>query len=303
MRYKLEDIVTFLTVIEAGGLSAAARRLGVAKSVASKRISDLEAALAATLLRRSARGVVPTDAGAAFYGRARDILAELEDAAAAAAGVGEFSGSMRVAGPLSFGTLHLAPVLLDFLMRHPRLELALHLDDRVVDVVREGYDLAVRIGRLKDSSLVAKKLVVCKRVLCCSPTYAKHAGLPSTLDALKDHACIGYANVPIGERWLFEAIKPGGKQRAILVRPRLTVDNGEAIRDAAIAGMGLTVLPTFLVADALRAGKLIPVLQDTPVVSDGIFVVYPPDRHLSTKVRALIEHLTAAFKGAPPWET
>jgi DNA-binding transcriptional LysR family regulator len=303
MRYKLEDIVTFLTVIEAGGLSAAARRLGVAKSVASKRISDLEAALAATLLRRSARGVVPTDAGAAFYGRARDILAELEDAAAAAAGVGEFSGSMRVAGPLSFGTLHLAPVLLSFLVRHPRLELALHLNDRVVDIVREGYDLAVRIGRLKDSTLVAKKLAVCKRVLCCSPTYAKRAGLPSTLDALKDHACIGYANVPVGERWLFEAIKPGGKPRSVLVRPRLTVDNGEAIRDAAIAGMGLTVLPTFLVADALRAGRLIPVLQDTPVVSDGIFVVYPPDRHLSTKVRALIEHLTAAFKGAPPWET
>jgi DNA-binding transcriptional LysR family regulator len=303
MRYKLEDIVTFLTVIEAGGLSAAARRLGVAKSVASKRISDLEGALAATLLRRSARGVVPTDAGAAFYGRARDILAELEDAAAAAADAGKLSGSMRVAGPLSFGTLHLAPVLLDFLMRHPRLELTLHLDDRVVDVVREGYDLAVRIGRLKDSSLVAKKLAVCKRVLCCSPAYAKHAGLPSTLDALKDHACIGYANVPIGERWLFEAIKPGGKQRSVLVRPRLTVNNGEAIRDAAIAGMGLTVLPTFLVADALRAGKLIPVLQDTPVVSDGIFVVYPPDRHLSTKVRALIEHLTAAFKGAPSWET
>jgi DNA-binding transcriptional LysR family regulator len=303
MRYKLEDIVTFLTVIEAGGLSAAARRLGVAKSVASKRISDLEAALAATLLRRSARGVMPTDAGAAFYGRARDILAELEDAAAAAAGVGEFSGSMRVAGPLSFGTLHLAPVLLSFLVRHPRLELALHLNDRVVDIVREGYDLAVRVGRLKDSSLVAKKLAVCKRVLCCSPTYARQAGLPSTLDALQDHACIGYANVPIGERWLFEAIKPGGKQRAILLRPRLAVDNGEAIRDAAIAGMGLTVLPTFLVADALRAGKLIPVLQDTPAVSDGIFVVYPPDRHLSTKVRALIEHLTAAFKGAPPWET
>jgi DNA-binding transcriptional LysR family regulator len=301
MRYKLEDIVTFLTVIETGGLTAAARRFGVAKSVASKRISDLEGALAATLLRRSARGVLPTDAGAAFYRRARDILAELEDAAAAAR-AGELSGSVRVAGPLSFGTLHLAPVLFDFLVRHPRLELALHLNDRVVDIVREGYDLAVRIGRLKDSSLVAKKLAACKRVLCCSPAYAKHAGLPRTLDTLKDHARIGYANVPIGERWLFEAEKPSGKRRSILVRPRPTVDNGEAIRDAAIAGMGLTVLPTFLVADAFRAGKLIPVLQDTPAVSDGIFVVYPPDRHLSTKVRALIEHLTAAFKGVPSWE-
>ncbi len=303
MRYKLDDILTFLTVIEAGGLTAAARRLGVAKSVASKRISDLESALGATLLRRSPRGVAPTDAGAAFYGRARDILAELDDAAASAAGDGELSGLIRVAGPLTFGTLHLAPVLVDFLARHPRVELALHLNDRVVDIIREGYDLAVRIGRLKDSSLIAKKLAECKRVLCCSPTYARHAGLPSILDELKGHACIGYANVPIGERWLFEAERPGGKQRSILVRPRLTVDNGEAIRDAAIAGMGLTVLPTFLVADALRGGKLLPVLQHMPVVSDGIFVVYPPDRHLSTKVRALIEHLTAAFKGPLRWET
>jgi DNA-binding transcriptional LysR family regulator len=302
MRYKLEDIITFLTVVEAGGLSAAARRLGIAKSVASKRISDLEGALAATLVRRSARGVVATDAGAAFYRRARDILAELDDAIAATAGAGELGGSIRIAGPLSFGTRHLAPVLFDFLARHPRLELALHLNDRVVDIVREGYDLAVRIGRLRDSSLVAKKLAVCKRVLCCSPAYAKHAGLPRSLDALKDHACIGYANVPIRERWLFEATKPGGKQRSILVRPRLMVDNGEAIRDAAIAGMGLTVLPTFLVADDLRAGKLIPALQDTPAVSDGIFVVYPPTRHLSTKVRTLIEHLTEAFRGASRWE-
>ncbi len=154
MRYKLEDILTFLTVIEAGGLTAAARRLGVAKSVASKRISDLESSLGATLLRRSARGVVPTEAGAAFYGRARDILAELDDAAASAAGAGELRGLMRVAGPLSFGTLHLAPVLVDFLARHPRVELALHLNDRVVDIIHEGYDLAVRIGRLRDSSLV-----------------------------------------------------------------------------------------------------------------------------------------------------
>ena len=158
MRYKLEDILTFLTVIETGGLTAAARRLGIAKSVASKRISDLESALAATLLRRSARGVVPTDAGAVFYGRARNILAELDDAASSAAGNGELSGLIRVAGPLSFGTLHLAPVLVDFLARHPRVELTLHLNDRVVDIIREGYDLAVRIGRLKDSSLAAKKL-------------------------------------------------------------------------------------------------------------------------------------------------
>jgi DNA-binding transcriptional LysR family regulator len=172
MRYKLEDILTFLTVIEAGGMTAAARRLGVAKSVASKRVSDLESSLGATLLRRSTRGVVPTEAGAAFYGRARDILAELDDAAASAAGAGELSGLMRVTGPLSFGTLHLAPVLVDFLARHPRVELALHLNVRVVDIIREGCDLAVRIGRLKDSSLVAKKLAECKRVLCCSlPTY------------------------------------------------------------------------------------------------------------------------------------
>jgi DNA-binding transcriptional LysR family regulator len=178
MRYKLEDIVTFLAVIEAGGLSAAAGRLNVTKSVVSKRVADLEVALGATLLRRFSRGVAPTDAGAAFYARARDILNHLEEAVEAAASdrQGELSGALRIAGPLSFGTLHLTPVLFGFLARHPRLELALHLNDRVIDVAREGYDLAVRIGRLKDSSLIARKLAVSRRVLCCSPSYAKRAG-------------------------------------------------------------------------------------------------------------------------------
>jgi DNA-binding transcriptional LysR family regulator len=304
MRYRLEDIATFLAAIETGGLSAASRRLNVAKSVVSKRITDLEGALGATLLRRFSRGVAATDAGMAFYERARDLLAQLEDAATTAAGdrSGALSGPVRVAGPLSFGRLHLAPVLFAFLACHPGLELMLHLNDRVIDLAREGYDLAVRIGRLKDSSLIARKLAVSRRVLCCSQAYARRAGLPDSLEALKDHACIGYSNVPIGERWLFEAAIPGHKPRSIPVRPHLTVDNGDAICDAAIAGLGLTVLPTFLVADALRTGKLIAVLRNSPPVSDGIFVVYPPHRHHSAKIRALIEHLAAAFNDPPQWD-
>jgi DNA-binding transcriptional LysR family regulator len=304
MRYKLEDIATFLAVIEAGGLSAAAGRLNDTKSVVSKRVADLDVALGATLLRRFSRGVAPTDAGAAFYARARDILNHLEEAVEAAASdrQGELSGALRIAGPLSFGTLHLTPVLFGFLARHPRLELALHLNDRVI-VAREGYDLAVRIGRLKDSSLIARKLAVSRRVLCCSPSYAKRAGLPDSLEALRDHACIGYANVPISERWLFEAAHRGGKPRIIPVRPRITVDNGDAIRGAAIAGLGLTVLPTFLVADALRSGELIAVLENSAPVADGIFVVYPPDRHLAAKVRAVIGYLAAAFQDPPPWDS
>jgi len=304
MRYKLEDISTFLAVIESGGLSAAARRLNVAKSVASKRIADLEAALSATLLRRSARGVTATDAGLEFYRKAREILAQLDNAAIEAAGAHgeELVGSLRVAGPLSFGTLHLAPVLFTFLARHPRLELALHLNDRVIDVAREGYDIAVRIGQLKDSSLIARKLAVSGRVLCCSPAYAERRGLPKSLDELKAHSTIGYANAPLGERWLFEAAHRGSKPQAISVRPRLTVDNGEAIRDAAIAGLGLTVLPTFLVQGALQSGKLIALLPNQPPVTDGIFAVFPPDRHISTKVRTLIDHLAAAFKNPAPWD-
>ena len=297
MRYKLDDIATFVQAVEAGSLSAAARRLGLSKSVVSKRVGDLEAALGAALLQRTPRRVVPTDAGTAYYQRARAILAELDHAAEAAAGpTGALRGSLRIAAPMSFGQVHLGPALFPLAQRHPELELAIDLDDRFVDLVGEGYDLGIRIGRLADSTLVARKLTTSRILLCASPDYLARAGTPRTIDDLAGHAHIGYANRPAATLPMADGpMRPLG-------RPRLLVNNGELAREAALAGLGLAVLPSFIAAEALRAGRLVPVLCQAPLAHAAVSAILPPTRHRSAKVRAVLDHLAACWRDPPPWE-
>jgi DNA-binding transcriptional LysR family regulator len=300
MRYKLENIVALIEVVEAGSFSAAARRLNVAKSVVSKRIADLEDTLRVRLLNRSTRQVVPTERGAAFCERAKSLISQLDDAVGEASEAdGELSGRIRIAAPMSFGNLHLTPILFGLLARHPRLEFAVDLDDRFVDLVGRGYDLGIRIGRLADSTLVGRKLADSRRVTVCSPAYAGQCGLPKTPDDLHDHACIGYANVSTTHVWQFRT--PGGETLSVNVSGRFVGNNGEANRDAAVAGLGICVLPRFLLCDDLRAGALVEVLPDFAPVPDVIRAVYPRTRHLPSRVRALIDHLAKAFAD-PPWE-
>jgi DNA-binding transcriptional LysR family regulator len=203
---------------------------------------------------------------------------------------------------MSFGTLHLAPILLEFACRHPALELALDLDDRMLDLVGGGYDLAVRIGRLSDSSLIARRLCTSRRVVCCSPAYARRKGLPASIEELSRHECIDYAYVNANRLWQFEPAEPGEAPRSVVVRSHICANNGEVVRDAAIAGLGLVVLPLFIVADALRQGRLVQALPGVTPIPDTINAVYPPMRHVPLKVRALIEHLVTALAGTPPWE-
>jgi DNA-binding transcriptional LysR family regulator len=203
---------------------------------------------------------------------------------------------------MTFGTTDLGPILFAFISRHPRLGLALDLDDRITDLPGEGYDLGVRIGRLHDSSLAARKLAVSRRVVCCSPAYAQRAGLPTMIEGLAGHACIGYANVSASHVWQFEPAEAGGMPRSLVVRSRIVANNGESIRDAAIAGLGISILPVFIVAKALASGQLINALPDACPVADTIYAVYPRNRHLPTKVRAVIDHLVTVFEGEPPWE-
>lgn len=303
MHYRLDDILAFLQAMETGSISTAAQRMGLSKSVISKRISDLEAVLKIELLHRSTRGVVPTEKGAAFYQRARSIMQQLDQAAEELIEQNdELCGSLRIAAPMTFGTAYLGPILFSFIGRHPRLGLALDLDDRITDLPGEGYDLGVRIGRLRDSSLVARKLAVSRRVVCCSPAYAQRAGLPATIEELADHACIGYVNVSPGQIWQFEPAEPGGAPRPLVVRSRIIANNGESMRDAAIAGLGISILPVFIVAKALASGQLINALPDVCPVADTIYAVYPRNRHLPKKVRAVIDYLVAVFEGEPPWE-
>jgi DNA-binding transcriptional LysR family regulator len=301
MRYSFDNIAAFVQVVESGSISAAALRLNLAKSVVSKRIADLEAELGVELLHRSTRGVTATDKGIAFHKRAREIMRDLDQAADEVTDRSDdLCGQLRITAPMSFGTMYLSPMLFQLLARHPRLEVALNLDDRLVDILVEGYDLAIRIARLRDSSLVARKLAVSRRVVCCSPEYAKRHGLPSSLDDIVAHSCIGYANTHSSQLWQFES-RDGTEPRSLTVRSRIVANNGEAMRDAAIAGLGLAVLPLFIVADALGKGELINALPHERPADDAVYALYPHTRHVAQKVRAIIDYLVQALAD-PPWE-
>ena len=303
MKWRFDDIVTFLQVVEAGSITAAAERLGMSKSVISKRISDLESAVDVELFRRSTRHVIPTDRGMAFYEKMRTLVHELEGAVEQVSmRDGELRGRLRITAPMTFGTMHLGPVLAGFARQNPELELAIDLDDKIIDLVGNGYDMAVRIGRLHDSSLVARKLCRSRRVVCCSPGYAREKGLPATIDELSAHACIDYANVHANRLWQFEPAELGGPPRSALTHSRLVANNGEAMRDMALAGLGLVILPLFLVAEQLRNGTLLNALPGATPLPDSIYAIYPPSRHVSRRVRALIDHLIVAFSETPPWE-
>lgn len=302
MHYRLDDILTFLQVMETGSISTTAQHMGLSKSVVSKRISDLEAVLKVELLHRSTRGVVPTDKGAVFYQRACSIVRQLDQAAEELLEQDELCGSLRIAAPMTFGTAYLGPVLFPFISDHSRLGLILDLDDRMIDLLGEGYDLGIRIGQLRDSSLVARKLAVSRRIVCCSPAYAQRVGLPATIEALTSHECIGYANASPGQIWQFEPQEFGNMPHSLIVRSRIVTNNGESMRDAAIAGLGICVLPVFIAARALASGQLINALPTAFPVADTIYAVYPRNRHLPKKVRAVIDHLVVAFGGKLPWE-
>lgn len=258
----------------------------------SKRISDLERALGVELLRRTTRGVVATDRGRAFHARARTILQELDEATdEAAEREGRLCGSLRIAAPMSFGTLVLGPILFAFLAEHPELAVDVDLDDRVVDAVALGYDFVVRIGPVADSSLVARRIGTSRRIVCASPEYARRHGLPRDLDELERHVALGYSYRQSSRVWRFEPERPGGKPRSVAMRHRVACNNGEAIRDAAVAGLGLALLPHFIAAGALRSGALVEALAAPRPIPDEIHALYPRTKQPSRKIRALLDHL------------
>jgi len=302
MPWRLEEIVAFLHVVEAGSITDAARRLKLSKSVVSKRVTDLEASLQQQLLRRSTRRVRPTEEGSALYARVAPLVGALTSAMEEATDRESVRGRLRVAAPMSFGTLYLSPILATFARDHPEVELAVDLDDRMVDLVAGDYDLAIRIGRLEDSSLIARKLCTSRRVVCCSPDYAERHGLPETVEDLARHECIDYANVHAARLWQFEPTGRGGRPRTVRTHSRIVANNGEAMRDAAIEGLGLALLPCFIAAGALRDGLLIDALPGERPLAYTIAAVYAPTRQVPRKVRALVDHLVRALGRTPPWE-
>ncbi|MFN3857482.1 MAG: LysR family transcriptional regulator [Caulobacter sp.] len=297
----LDDLRAFNAVAEAGGFGRAAARLGLSKSIISRRVAALEADLGASLLLRGARGVTLTEAGETFRQRAERILADLAEAREAVAETREvLAGTLRLALPLAFGLRHMAPLLADLALAHPRLRIEASYSDAFVDLIADRYDAAIRLGTLGDSSLVARRIAPIHGALVASPDYLARRGRPATLDDLSDHDAVIQTGMRQGDTWRLQV-----GDRSVTIRPqgRMRADNSEAVLQATVAGLGVALLPTFLIAPDIKAGRLEPLLPDLPMPEAGLYVVRPPTGPPSAKVRALTDLMVERFGGEPYWDS
>ncbi|WP_426238247.1 LysR family transcriptional regulator [Pararhizobium sp. DWP1-1-3] len=296
---KLDGIASFVAVAESGSISEAARRLRLSKSVVSERLAELERSLGAGLLHRTTRKLTLTEDGTAFLERANRIVQEIEAAASdMAERRGTISGPLRISAPVTFGRMHLGPALYPFLADHPDLQLTLDLDDRRVDAAADGYDAVVRNGPIADSRLMAWRLAPSRRVLVASPAYLRDNGRPASIEELEQHRGIFYTNRGVAD-WRFPSV--GG---AVIVRGKmgLGLNNGDMLRDAAIAGLGIALIPMFIVGAEVAAGELETVDIGVQPELEYIHVAHPDGRRPSVKLRALADHLRAAFGSPPYWD-
>ncbi|MBB4631288.1 LysR family transcriptional regulator [Sphingosinicella soli] len=296
----LSDIAALVAVVETGSFSRAAERLGISKSIVSRRVARLEAALGARLLTRSAQGARPTDVGADYFARVREAITGLEAAReAVASAMAEIAGPIRLSAPLSFGLAHLAPALAEFAAAHPRVEFDISFDDRRADIIGEGLDLAVRIGQLADSTLIARKLAPIRAVAIASPAYLARMGTPSHPRDIADHDVLQYANVAPSEAWRFEI---DGRGEFVKGRTRLRANSGEMLLTAVEAGLGIAMLPAFIASPAITRGSVVIVLDEWTRSETGLYAVMPPGRSATARVRALVEFLAARFGPEPTWD-
>ena len=298
---RFADIQALVAVVEAGTFSAAGERLGVAKSVISRRVSQLEQRLGSRLLHRTTRRLTLTDAGRNFYQRAVQILADLEDAEqGVTAEVTDLRGALKLAAPLSFGLAHLSDALTEFLDTYPAIELNLDLNDRSINLVEEGFDLAVRIGELTDSTLIARRIGTSRTVTCASRAYLERFGEPQHPDDLQHHVGLQYSNVSY--KWQWQYATPDGRPLHAQPQLRMRANNGEALACAAAAGIGITTGPTFILARYINEGKLQRILPDFEQPATGIHAVTPPGRLVPRRVQVFIEFLASRYGDAPYWD-
>jgi DNA-binding transcriptional LysR family regulator len=299
---RMGDLNLFLRVLDLGSISAAARSLEVSVAVASQRLQRLEQTLGVRLFHRTTRKLRLTTEGEALVEQGRALIEDLE---ALTGGLqkaaGEVTGTLRVSLPASFGRQYISPLLPEFLSLHPRLKLNVDLSDAMRDLSSEGFDLAIRIGAMKDESLVARRLAPNRRMLCASPDYLRRRGVPSKPEDLADHDCL----MTVSEKRqqdVWKLRKVGGKEISVRVHGRLQSNLGEVIRDAALGGLGIALHSTWHVCDDLRAGRLQVVLPDYALPESGIFAVMPQRRLIPARVRAFADFLAERFGRTPPWD-
>ena len=298
---RLRAYEVFVTVVSRGNFTRAADVLETSPANVTRYVNELEAHLGTRLLNRTSRRLSLTEGGETLYARCKSILddvAETEGLVSSASV--EPRGRLRINAPVSFGILHLAPLWPDFMRKYPKVELDVTLIDRVVDIVDEGYDLAIRISRAGSTNNAARKLATSRNILCASPTYLARCGHPATPADLIGHRCIGYSYAATGDEW--QLIDGESEVHTVKVNCHMHSNNGDTARAAALAGQGVIWQPTFLLGNDLRAGKLIQVLPEYRLPDIDILALYPSRRHLSAKIRAMIDFLVDAFDDVPPWD-
>ncbi|TFL18075.1 LysR family transcriptional regulator [Jannaschia formosa] len=296
---RLSEMEAFATVVDQGGFTDAAKKLGISKSAVSKHVSSLETRLGARLLNRTTRRVSPTEIGLAYYDRARRVLNDAGEADALVTAMQSApSGVLRVSVATDFGVNHLSPILGTFLHEFPDITVNMVLNNRYVELISEGFDLAVRIGDLEDSTLRARKLAETHKQMIASPRYLEEYGRPQRIDDLNEHKLLHYSNQANGSVWKLTA--PSGEKRQVRSAGWLTVNDGQSLLTAACNGLGIAFLPDFLYSDAMKEGKLVPAIEGMAPETQGIYAVYPPGRYTQPKVRAFIDFLVESFRDKGP---
>ena len=295
---KVQEMSSFVAVVDAGSFVKAADATGLSKAAVSRHVGELEQRLGTRLLQRTTRRLFVTAEGVAFYSRCKELLVAIEEAESELSATGsEASGQIRVNAPLTFGVLHLAPLWGRFMDQNPRVSLDVTLADRVVDLIEEGYDVAVRISTMPSSTLVSRKLAATRLFLCASPAYLKQRGIPRHPQELSAHRVIAYSYLTTRDEWQFT-----GPQGAASVRVRacMHTNNGDTCRLAALDGQGIVLQPDFLVREDLRRGTLVELMPDYRAMELGIYAVYPSRKYLPLKIRRLVDFLAASLR-EPSW--
>lgn len=296
---RLSEMEAFIKVVEFGGFTEASRKMGVSKSAISKHVAALESRLGARLLNRTTRRVSPTEIGLAYFDKAQKVLSAVGEADEMASAMQDTpTGELKITAPLSFGLRHVAPALASFLAEYRNVSAQLEFEDRRVELVSEGFDLAIRIGDLPDSSLRARKLAETEMNLVASEAYLKRMGTPTTLEELSEHELLHYSILSSGNFWRLKGA--GGQERAIRIGGRLSINNGDALAQAARDGIGIVLSPNFICAGDLASGALIELLPAHRPDPLGIYAVYPAGRFPQPKLRVFVDHLAAYLKGKGP---